>query len=160
MALQLALVEYLCFTINVDHLAGKLPGPAHSQRQMTGLYICLQHGDSKVHTSKAGKTFSCSQVFAFTAPYSQRIEKNKESKVPCPWYRPEDGLKFIEAHGLGVRAVGKPGLSPHCIASSHRCTFLPQVLSECLEKPLKGIMRQRMQLPELKTQSDVPCLHL
>ena len=48
------------------------------------------------------------QVFAFTAPYSQRIEKNKESKVPCPWYRPEDGLKFIEAHGLGVRAVGEP----------------------------------------------------
>ena len=48
------------------------------------------------------------QVFAFTAPYSQRIEKNKESKVPSPWYRPEDGLKFIEAHGLGVRAVGEP----------------------------------------------------
>ena len=48
------------------------------------------------------------QVFAFTAPYSQRIEKNKESKVPCPWYRPEDGLKFIEAHGLAVRAVGEP----------------------------------------------------
>lgn len=53
------------------------------------------------------------QVFAFTAPYSQRIEKNKESKVPCPWYKPEDGLKFIEAHGLGVRAVG--GLK-HCFA--------------------------------------------
>lgn len=49
-----------------------------------------------------------SQVFAFTAPYSQRIEKNKESKVPCPWYRPEEGLRFIEAHGLGVRAVGAP----------------------------------------------------
>ena len=61
-----------------------------------------------MHTVKAGKTFMCLQVFAFTAPYSQRIEKNKESKVPCPWYRPEDGLKFIEAHGLGVRAVGEP----------------------------------------------------
>ena len=59
------------------------------------------------HTFKAGLEYVCFQVFAFTAPYSQRIEKNKESKVPCPWYRPEDGLKFIEAHGLGVRAVGK-----------------------------------------------------
>ena len=28
--------------------------------------------------------------------------------MPCPWYRPEDGLKFLEAHGLAVRAVGGP----------------------------------------------------
>ncbi len=26
--------------------------------------------------------------------------------MPCPWYRPEEGLKFLEAHGLAVRAVG------------------------------------------------------
>ena len=34
--------------------------------------------------------------------------------MPCPWYRPEEGLKFFEAHGLAVRAVGGPSqtLSP------------------------------------------------
>ncbi len=120
------------------------------QTAIYGPMICLQHEDSK--------TTVCLQVFAFTAPYSQRIEKTKESKVPCPWYRPEDGLKFIEAHGLGVRAVGKPQPALHCVMSSSRSTLSPQVPPECLEEPLKGDLRQRMQLHELNMQSNVPSL--
>ncbi|CAL5218591.1 g286 [Coccomyxa viridis] len=74
-------------------------------------------------------------VFAFTAPYSQRIEKTKESKVPCPWYRPEDGLKFIEAHGLGVRAVGvlvEDAAEAHRQATAHgaRSALEPQTLRD------------------------------
>ena len=62
--------------------------------------------EQHAHLQRQANTHESLQVFAFTAPYSQRIEKNKESKVPCPWYRPENGQKFIEAHGLAVSAVG------------------------------------------------------
>ena len=48
-----------------------------------------------------------SQVFAFTAPYPQLAEQPKESKAPLSWYSRPAALKFLEDHGLGVRAVGE-----------------------------------------------------
>jgi hypothetical protein len=48
----------------------------------------------------------CMQVFAFTAPYSTKVDAAKAGKVPVRWYSREAALSFQERHGMGVRAVG------------------------------------------------------
>jgi 4-hydroxyphenylpyruvate dioxygenase len=44
-------------------------------------------------------------VFAFTAPYSSKIDQTG-TKMPHPGYRSEEARRFIDSHGLAVRAVG------------------------------------------------------
>ncbi|KAL2630101.1 hypothetical protein R1flu_014787 [Riccia fluitans] len=44
-------------------------------------------------------------VFAFTAPYSTKIDQSS-TRVPHPGFRAEEATAFFTKHGLGVRAVG------------------------------------------------------
>ena len=72
------------------------------------------HGWSGVRSCSAERDVTCCmQVFAFTAPYSTKVDAAKEGKVPVRWYSREAALSFQESHGLGVRAVGA-----HCMLSA------------------------------------------
>jgi 4-hydroxyphenylpyruvate dioxygenase len=44
-------------------------------------------------------------VFAFTAPYSSKIDQTN-TKMPHPGYKSKEARSFVDAHGLAVRAVG------------------------------------------------------
>lgn len=44
-------------------------------------------------------------VFAFTAPYSSKVDQSN-TKIPHPGFKSDEARSFVESHGLAVRAVG------------------------------------------------------
>lgn len=110
--------------LQLRELRPQEPRPGAPLRYYTCTLLCRCSHDSIPELMK----LACPQVFAFTAPYPQLAQQPKESKAPASWYSRPAALRFLEDHGLGVRAVGET--SAHC---SHRhlpgCTPQPQAPS-------------------------------
>jgi 4-hydroxyphenylpyruvate dioxygenase len=91
-------------------------------------------------------------VFAFTAPYSSKIDQTN-TKMPHPGYNSDDSRSFTDSHGLAVRAVGilvDDAVEAYRISVEHGAVSVlePHVLSD----DAKG---GKMAMAEVKLYGDV-----
>ncbi len=93
-------------------------------------------------------------VFAFTAPYSSKIDQTN-TKKPHPGFHSEEAREFSAKHGLAVRAVGVLVDDAHeayrvSVENGAVSVLAPQVLTDELKGP-----GGKMVIAEVKLYGDV-----